>query len=77
MSANTYSLAKFVKRRLGQEFLDYAIDPFVSGIYAGDPSKLSLKQAFNKLYKLEQNYRSLIKGQIFLSFKKNKSKLSS
>jgi len=31
------SLASFVKRRLGQEFLDYAINPFVSGVYAGDP----------------------------------------
>ncbi|MCK7526325.1 MAG: protoporphyrinogen oxidase [Ignavibacteriales bacterium] len=29
------SLAEFVKRRLGQEFLDYAINPFVAGVYAG------------------------------------------
>ena len=25
------------RRRLGQEFLDYAINPFVAGVYAGDP----------------------------------------
>src|SRR5687767_13836906 len=28
------ALAHFVRRRLGQEFLDYAINPFVGGIYA-------------------------------------------
>ncbi|MBK6914038.1 MAG: hypothetical protein IPH11_10450 [Ignavibacteriales bacterium] len=31
------SLAEFVKRRLGQEFLDYAINPFVAGVYARSP----------------------------------------
>ena len=34
------SIAQFVRRRLGQEFLDYAIDPFVAGIYAGDPDNV-------------------------------------
>ncbi len=58
------SLADFVVRRLGQEFLDYAINPFVSGVYAGDPSKLSTCHAFPKLYALEQEYGSLIKGAI-------------
>lgn len=58
------SLAHFVERRLGKEFLDYAINPFVAGVYAGDPKNLSVKQAFEKLYELEQKYGSLIKGQI-------------
>lgn len=58
------SLADFVVRRLGQEFLDYAINPFVSGVYAGDPAKLSTAHAFPKLYALEQEYGSLIKGAI-------------
>jgi len=40
------SLAEFVIRRLGREFLDYAINPFVAGIYAGDPARLSVKHAF-------------------------------
>lgn len=56
------SLADFVVRRLGQEFLDYAINPFVSGVYAGDPTQLSTRYAFPKLYALEQEYGSLIKG---------------
>ena len=57
------SIAQFVQRRLGQEFLDYAIDPLVAGIYAGRPQLLSVTQAFPKLYALEQRYRSLFLGQ--------------
>jgi oxygen-dependent protoporphyrinogen oxidase len=58
------SVAAFVRRRLGVEFLDYAIEPFVAGIYAGDPELLSVPAAFPRLYALEQRYRSLIRGQI-------------
>ncbi len=58
------SLADFVKRRLGQEFLDYAINPFVAGVYAGRPEELSVKSAFPKLYALEENYGGLIVGTI-------------
>ncbi len=58
------SVADFVKRRLGAEFLDYAINPFVAGVYAGDPGQLSVRAAFPKLFELEQKYGSLIKGQI-------------
>jgi len=58
------SLAEFVKRRLGQEFLDYAINPFVAGVYAGKPEELSVKSAFPKLYALEEKYGGLIIGTI-------------
>ena len=58
------SIASFVRRRLGTEFLDYAIDPFVSGVYAGDPERISVAAAFPRLHALEQKYGSLIKGQI-------------
>src|SRR5439155_23334049 len=58
------SVAEFVLRRLGKEFLDYAIDALVAGVYAGDPYKLSLPEAFPKLAQLEARYGSLIKGQI-------------
>src|SRR5712675_1500104 len=58
------SIAEFVVRRLGREFLDHAIDALVAGVYAGDPYKLSVPQAFPKLQQLEERYGSLIKGQI-------------
>ena len=57
------SVAQFVVRRLGQEFLDYAINPMVAGVYAGNPARLSVKHAFPKLHALEQKYGSLIKGR--------------
>src|SRR5262249_42965554 len=50
------SIAEFVTRRLSREFLDYAIDPLVAGIYAGDPAQLSVQQAFPKLSRLEERY---------------------
>jgi oxygen-dependent protoporphyrinogen oxidase len=59
------SIAEFVVRRLNREFLDQMIDALVSGIYAGDPHKLSVQQAFPRLAELEARYGSLIKGQIF------------
>jgi oxygen-dependent protoporphyrinogen oxidase len=58
------SIAAFVRRRLGREFLDYAIDPFVAGIYAGDPEQISVRAAFPKLHALEQRWGSLIRGQV-------------
>jgi len=58
------SLAKFVRRRIGREFLDFAINPFVAGVYAGSPETLSVREAFPKLHALEQRYGSLILGQL-------------
>lgn len=58
------SIGSLARRRLGKSFLDYAIDPFISGIYAGDPSKLVTRFALPKLYNLEQNYGSFIRGSI-------------
>jgi oxygen-dependent protoporphyrinogen oxidase len=59
------SIAQFVVRRFNQEFLDHAIDALVAGIYAGDPYRLSVTHAFPKLKAMEDNYGSMIKGQIF------------
>ena len=51
-------------RRLGKSFYEYAVDPFVSGVYAGDPMKLTTRYALPKLYNLEANYGSFIRGAI-------------
>lgn len=58
------SVAEFVVRRLGREFLDYAINPFVAGVFAGLPEQLSVRAAFPKLYALEATYGGLIRGQL-------------
>lgn len=58
------SLEEFARSHFGQEFVDYAVNPFVTGIYAGDPKKLSARYAFPKLWELEQTHGSLLRGQI-------------
>ncbi len=62
------TLAGLVKRRMGKSFLDYAIDPFIIGVYAGDPNRLVPKYALPKLYNLEQQYGSFIGGTIKKQF---------
>jgi oxygen-dependent protoporphyrinogen oxidase len=58
------SVSSFVDRRFGREFLEYAVNPFVSGVYAGDPARLSVRSAFPKLYELERDYGSVLLGAI-------------
>lgn len=68
------SVANLVRRRLGKSYLNYAVDPFISGIYSGDPEKLITQYALPKLYELEQNYGSFIRGAIKKA-KKQKTEL--
>lgn len=65
-SGGDETLAEFAKRRLGKEAFEKLIDPMASGIYAGDPEKMSLKSCFPKIYDLEQKYGSLIRAMIKL-----------
>jgi oxygen-dependent protoporphyrinogen oxidase len=58
------TLRDLVLRRMGQSFLDYAVDPFILGIYSGDPAKIIPRYALPKLYNLEQDYGSFIGGSI-------------
>jgi oxygen-dependent protoporphyrinogen oxidase len=72
--AGDTTLADFVRRRLGGEFLDYAINPFVAGVYAGNPEELSVRSGFPKLWELEQKHGSLIKGAIMGARERRKRK---
>ena len=56
------SVADFATRRLGVQAAERLIDPFVSGIYAGDPACLSVGAAFPRLVEMEREYGSLIKA---------------
>ena len=58
------ALAPFIRAHFGQEMVDYAVQPFVSGIYAGDPEKLSTRHAFPRLWQFEKEHGSLLRGQI-------------
>ncbi|PIA37868.1 hypothetical protein AQUCO_02900008v1 [Aquilegia coerulea] len=67
------SVEEFVRRNLGSEVFERLIEPFCSGVYAGDPAKLSMKAAFGRVWNLEQNGGSIIGGAIkaFQDRKKN------
>lgn len=58
------SVAHLARRRMGKSFVNYAVDPFLSGVYAGNPETLITRYALPKLYNLEQEYGSFIKGAI-------------
>ena len=66
------SVAGFVTRRMGREFLDYGIAALVSGIFAGDPERLSLRHAFPKVWNLEASYGSLIGGAVKLMLERRR-----
>ena len=61
-STTEESIATFVRRRLGPEFLNYVVEPFVSGVYAGDPEQLSVQAAVARIYALERDHGSLLRG---------------
>jgi protoporphyrinogen/coproporphyrinogen III oxidase len=60
--AGDESVASFVRRKFGVEILDRLVAPFVSGIYAGDPERLSLRAALPKLHEFEVQHGSILRG---------------
>jgi protoporphyrinogen/coproporphyrinogen III oxidase len=56
------SVAAFVRRKFTPQLLDRLVGPFVSGVYAGDPERLSLRSAFPALYEAERSAGSIIRG---------------
>lgn len=56
------SLADFARRRLGEEVLDYLVNPFIAGIYAGDPERLSAQHALPQLFAMEKEHGSLFRA---------------
>jgi len=63
------SLASFVERRAGREILTSLVDPFVSGVWAGDPFQLEMKSVFPRLVEIEEQYGSILKGMRHLKGK--------
>lgn len=61
------SIAAFIRRKFTPELLERLVGPFVSGIYAGDPERLSLRSSFPLLHAAEKAKGSLIRGMFAVS----------
>jgi len=72
-SAKNLSVYDFIKNRFGKEFHDKLIEPFLTGIYAGNTKKMSAKHVLKKLWTLEQDYGSVLNG----FFRRKSSKVKS
>jgi protoporphyrinogen/coproporphyrinogen III oxidase len=58
------SIASFVRRRLGDEILERMVAPFLSGVYAGDPERLSVQACFPKLAEFEAESGGILRGAL-------------
>jgi len=67
------SVAEFIRRKFSPKLLDRLVGPFVSGIYAGDPEKLSLRAAFPILHEAEKAAGSVTRG-VFKVLKQRKAR---
>ncbi len=68
------TVADFILRRLGREALERLIDPMVSGVFAGDPYKMSITSCFPRIKELEKEYGSLIRALLKLKKQRKKEK---
>lgn len=71
------SIYSFVERRFGSNIADLFFDPLLSGIYAGNIHKLSLKACFPWLDQLEKQHRCIWLGALTKKKKNHKESLSS
>ena len=70
------SVSEFATRRLGREALEMLLDPFVAGVFAGNPDLLSLASCFPRIHEMEQTCGSLVKALFSLRKKRRLEKRS-
>jgi protoporphyrinogen/coproporphyrinogen III oxidase len=56
------SIASFVRRRFGEEAVDYLAEPLLAGIHAGDVDRLSVRALFPRLVDAERHAGSVIRS---------------
>jgi oxygen-dependent protoporphyrinogen oxidase len=56
------SVAQFITDHYGAESLDYLAEPLLSGVYGGDPTRLSAASVLPRFVELESKYGSLTRG---------------
>jgi len=58
------TVTEFITRRLGREFLEKAMEPFIAGTLASDPDLASARHVIPRLTALEKRYGSISAGII-------------
>src|SRR5262249_43077060 len=58
------SVFAFASRRIGREAAGVLVDALVTGVWAGDSTKLSVASAFPKLVALEREHGGLVRGMV-------------
>jgi oxygen-dependent protoporphyrinogen oxidase len=61
------SVAEFARRRVGPVAFQTLVDAMQTGIYAGDPERMSVVSSFPRVVEVERDYGSLIKGMARLA----------
>ena len=74
--AGEESVDQFFSRLLGKQAVERLVAPFISGVYAGDPKRLSARAAFSKIARLETNYGSLLAGALLSGKERKAQKLN-
>lgn len=62
ISSPERSVAEFVEDHFGSEVLDYIAEPLLTGVYGGDPAKMSAPSVLPKLVDWERRYGSLTRA---------------
>ncbi len=71
---NEETVSQFFRRHLGTEVMQRLVEPFVSGVYAGDPQQLSAAAAFGRVAKMADVGGGLVAGAL-LSAKNRPKKM--
>jgi len=58
------TIHSFITRRFGEHVANNIVGGMVSGIYGGDIKKLSIKSCFPKLWNIENEHGSILKGML-------------
>ena len=67
------SMFEFVSRRLGSDLAEYAIDPLVRGVCAGNSKEISVKFLLKSLKEAEQKYGRITTGLLASALRKTSS----
>ncbi|MGD1699272.1 protoporphyrinogen oxidase [Dapis sp. BLCC M229] len=70
------TVSQFFQRHLGLEVMERLVEPFVSGVYAGDPSQLSAAAAFSRVARMTDIGGGLLAGAVLSAKRNPKSKVA-